>query len=465
MSVIRYWPVAVFVVVSVLLLAVLGAVWAIARWRSAAPLPPLAVVVALIAVVMIVGGSIFSMRPGFLAAPGLDRTLASQHASAAHAGVAEVEVFLSSLVDAGAPPGLTAVVVRDGEVVYARGFGLADGPGGVPATAETTYRWWSITKVFTAVAIMQLAEQGRLTLDDAVTHYVPEFEPTLRNEPVSGITIRHLLSHSSGLPDAGNEILGWLHFEGDPALDQTGLVRRVLPDYSRLASAPGTEGRYTNIGYMVLSAVIEAVSGERYEDYVTAHILAPLRMDRTGFDYSGVPSTTIAVGSHPVDVMTIAASFAVDMNRAVRQRQGGRLWFERVYPDQTGPSGLVGPASDMARFMAAMLAGGELGGTRILSESSVDAMALRVIDARVSPAPGKDYGFGLAWFLRNPSGQASWSHGGQGMGMSSLMTLYPAEGLGVLVVGNSTYLGQDFGASAVAALAAVDWTADEIARD
>jgi CubicO group peptidase (beta-lactamase class C family) len=216
---------------------------------------------------------------------------------------------------------------------------------------------------------------------------------------------------------------------------------------------------------MVLSAVIEAASGERYEDYVTAHVLEPLGMRETGFDYPDVSGRQVATGSHPVDAMAVAASFPVDMNRAVRERHENRLWFERVYPDQTGPSGLVGPATDMARFMAAMLAGGELDGTRILSRASVDAMAAPLIDVRVSPAPGNGYRFGLAWFVRDDAGRVSLSHGGQGMGTSSLMTLYPGEGLGILVVGNSTYVGRDFGASAVAALAAVDWTGNGTPSD
>jgi CubicO group peptidase (beta-lactamase class C family) len=459
-SAIRYWPSGLFVAIAALAVFTALLVWAAMRWRSGSPLPGLAITAACVALLAVVAASVFSIRPGFLAAP--------RPQSVADNGAAELpdaEQFLEALVEADAPPGLTALVVKDGELLYARGFGYADGPRGVPATPDTIYRWWSITKVFTAVAVMQLVDEGRLELDDPVARYVPDFAPTLRDAPMTGITVRQLLSHSSGLPDAGMEILGWLHFEGDPALNQTEFVRKMLPDYSRLASAPSTEGRYTNIGYMVLSAVIESVSGERYEDYVTAHILAPLGMDRTGFDYPKLEAAEVAVGSHPVDIMTVPASVAIDMKRAVRERHESRLWFERVYPDQSGPSGLIGPASDMARFMAAMLAGGVLDGTRILSEASANAMARSVIDARVSPAPGNGFDFGLGWFVHDGAGRESLSHGGQGMGMSSLMTLYPEESLGILVVGNSTYLGRDFGASAVASLAAVDWTAFAEARN
>jgi D-alanyl-D-alanine carboxypeptidase len=451
-SAIRYWPLPVFVALTALVLLVCAAGWAIARSRGGTPLPGIAVAGAMVALASLIGASLYAIRPGFLSAPP-----AAESAAASPFSLRAAEAHLASLVAAEAPPGLTAIVVKDGRVVYAEGFGVADGPRGVRSTPETVYRWWSITKVFTAVAVMQLAENGRLGLDDPVGKFVPGFSPLLDGQPARPITIRDLLSHSSGLPDAGNEILGWIHFEDDPALEQTALLEAVLPAYSHLASAPGTEGRYSNIGYMVLSAVIESASGEKFEDYITSHILEPLGMMHTDFEYPAVAADQIAVGSHPVDVMVVPASLAIDLDLAVRERAKGRLWFERVYPDQTGPSGLVGPASDMARFMAAMLAGGELEGVRILSEESVNAMGSHVIAVRFSPAPGKGYGFGLAWFLRNDAGRPSWSHGGQGMGMSSLISLFPEEGLGVLVVGNSTYLGRDFGASAVATLAAVDW--------
>jgi CubicO group peptidase (beta-lactamase class C family) len=452
-SALRYWPLSAFTTLLALVLLGALAVWAVARARTGAALPGLVIATAALALIGVLGASVFAMRPGFLTVP------VSPAASGEGRGdIGVAEAHLNDLVDAGAPPGLTALVVKDGELVYASGFGLADGPGGVPATPDTVYRWWSITKVFTAVAVMQLAEKGKLSLDDPVSDHVRGFSPTLAGEAIPGITIRELLSHSSGLPDAGNEILGWLHFEPEAALDQTGLVNATMPRYSRLAAAPGAEGRYSNIGYMILSAVVEAASGQRYEDYVVANILEPLGMVRTGFEFPGVPVEQIAVGSHPLDAMVLPASLAIDLDRAVRERSGNRLWFNPVYPDQTGPSGLVGPASDMARFMLAMLAGGELDGVRIVSEESIRIMVTPVVAAKVSPAPRDGFEFGLGWFIHEGERGTSLSHGGQGMGMSSLMTLFPDERLGILVVGNSTYLGRDFGAGAVAALTEVDWS-------
>jgi CubicO group peptidase (beta-lactamase class C family) len=349
------------------------------------------------------------------------------------------------------------VVVKVGAVVFAKGFGQADGPRGVAATPDAVYRWWSLTKVFTAVATMQLQERGLLSLDDPVRRHLPFFNlhyPTPDSRPV---TIRDLLTHAAGLPDAGAEILGWIHYDNDPPRNQTELLRQKLPSYERLAAAPGAEGRYTNIGYMVLAAVIEAVAGQGYEDYVSEHILRPLGMTSSGFRYPSDPTVVEAVGSHPVDLMAIPASFALELNRAVRERAQGRLWFNRVYPDQTGPSGLLGSPRDLGRFMIAILGGGEIDGNRILTPADVSAMSHRHIDATHSPAPIPGIGFGLGWFQLEAAGRVSLSHGGQGTGFASMMRLYPQERLGIAVLANSTYLGRNFGLDLVDLLGDLPW--------
>ena len=115
----------------------------------------------------------------------------------------EFESYLTTLAghNAGSPSAVSLVIVKDGEIVYAKGFGLVDPAGNTPAAPDTVYNQWSMTKPFTAVAIMQLQEQGLLNIDDPVTDYVPFFEveyPSASSEP---ITIRQLLNHSSGLPD------------------------------------------------------------------------------------------------------------------------------------------------------------------------------------------------------------------------------------------------------------------------
>jgi CubicO group peptidase (beta-lactamase class C family) len=462
---VRYWP---YPITGLLLLAgasLVAALYGIVRLRMGVfqhwpyGLGVLLVLIGLGAIVT------YANRPPFLTAPARPAAVGT---------IDDFEDYVHRLIASGDPPGVSVVVVKDGTVVYAKGFGRADGPRDVAATPDTVYRWWSVTKVFTAVATLQLNEKGLLDLDDPVRRHLPFFDveyptaarlgpvrsslvPPLRLKDRPPITIRHLLTHTSGLPDAGPEILGWIHYDGDPPADQTELLKRTLPAYRKLVAEPGREGRYTNIGYLVLAAVIESAAGQRYEDYVTEHVLRPLGMSRTGFTYPPDLRATEATGSHPVDLMTVPASFALDLSRAVRERAQGRLWFNHVYPDQTGPSGLLGSPRDMARFMVALLRDGEVGGARILAPATVRSMNRRYVDATRSPAPVPGVGFGLGWFHLDEAGRVSLSHGGQGTGFASMVRLYPDENLGIAVVANSTYLGRNFGLDLVDLLGAIPW--------
>jgi len=357
--------------------------------------------------------------------------------------VAELEMFLGKLVETGDPPGLSMVIVKDGGIVYRKGFGLS-GPSGNPSTPETIYHWFSMTKVVTAIAILQLYEDGLLDLDDPVIDHLSWFDVQYPNVNGEAITIAHLLNHSSGLSDPGTpEIISWIHFEESPRIVQTELIKEILPDYNELVVEPGIEGRYSNIGTMVLAAVIEAVSGQSYEAYVIEHILEPLNMEHTDFIYTDGMLPYEAAGSHPnIDVMSLLAPFLVDMDRVVLERRDGRMWFNHFYTDQTAPSGLIGPPTGVARFMMAYLNNGELDGQSVLSPESIDMMTnKRHVIVEESPAgriPGLK--LGLGWFIVESERGVILSYGGGGMGFKAMMRLYPEESLGIAVMANGTNL-------------------------
>ncbi|MCP4361344.1 MAG: beta-lactamase family protein, partial [Chloroflexi bacterium] len=339
--------------------------------------------------------------------------------------LAELEEFLDNLAgyNADSPAGLSLVVVKDGEVVYQEGFGLADGPRNIPTTPETVYNYWSITKIPTAIAVLQLHEQGLLNIDDPVTDYLPFFEVEYPSAGSETITIRHLLNHSSGLSNNVPEIIGWIHTDGDPDWNQTALIQEKLPDYAKLSYEPGSEGVYTNVGYMVLAAIIEAASGQTYEEYIVEHILKPLEMNQTGFSYTPSMIAAEAIGAHPnVDLQTLLLPIVgVDKDTLVREKQDGILWFNHIYSDQNGPTGLIGSPTDLARFAMAYLNGGELNGQRILSEESVTMMTheSHIVPGNTSDAAAFDEMLqGLGWAVV-PTGNSFYlTHSGGGPGFS-----------------------------------------------
>ena len=361
--------------------------------------------------------------------------------------VGELEKYLKQVVAAQHPPGLSVAVVKDGELVYANGFGVADGPRNVKVTRDTVYHWWSMTKIPTAVAVMQLNERGLLDIDDPISNYLPFFKVAYKGTEQENISIRLVLNHSSGLPDAMPELVTWLHSEGDPPVNQTELVLDKFPEYDKLVFAPGEKTRYTNWGYMVLGALIEAVSGQTYEGYVIDNILQPLGMQNTNFIYTEAMAENEAIGSqHLVDMYTPFFPI-LKLNYIIRERAGLRYWFHRVYNDQTSPTGLIGPVTDIAQFMIAYLNEGD----SILQSETISLMN-NVSNLLSSPG---DSVRGLGWQANLINdGRHYLTHSGGGPGFATILRVYPEENLGVVVMGNDSTIDRETLADVLANL---DW--------
>jgi CubicO group peptidase (beta-lactamase class C family) len=361
--------------------------------------------------------------------------------------VAELEAYVNKLVEMSRPPGLSLVVVKDGKMVYNKSFGLADGPNRVPATPETIYHWGSMTKPTTATAIMQLHERGALNIDDLVTKYLPDFRVEYPSDSSERITIRHLLNHSSGI---GNpNILEFVHEEGEPFPDQVELAQRLLAGNNKLQFEPGTDAMYTNLGYTVLGAVVEAAAGQPHKDYAVENIFRPLKMEHTDYVYSDETRQLAAVGSQPNGSITsVMLPMMVDTDAWTRESVNGRMWFKHGNADFTGAAGVRSPTSDAARFVMAFLNGGELDGARILSPEGV---AMMFHEGHIKPKGGqtaslyKGVKHGLGWMIWPDGERLRIMHPGSvPMGFSATMQLYPEERLGIIVHGNEWAYGINF---------------------
>ena len=358
--------------------------------------------------------------------------------------VAELESYFARLVDSGNPPGLSVVVVKDGRIVYSRSFGVADGPRRAKASPDTVYHWWSMTKIPTAMATMQLQEQGRLHLDDPVVKLLPWFDVQYPSGDSPVITIRNLLQHTSGLPDTMPAMIGWVHYD-DATRDQTAVAREHLPEFHTLKFEPGTKAAYSNLNYMLLGAIIEAASGQTYESYITEHVLQPLGMSHTAFIYTPLMAEQEAAGTLPLaHFYTPLLPALLDTKKLVRERQGKLLWLNRVYIDATPSTGLIGPAPDLAFLIMAYLNQGILDGRRILSTESVSALT------QTTPMDGH----GLGWSIGEANGVRFLEHAGGGPGFATTMRLYPERGLGIAILANGTDLNRP---GLVHLLADLDW--------
>jgi D-alanyl-D-alanine carboxypeptidase len=375
------------------------------------------------------------------------------------ASVAELEAYVRQAIADADPPSISIAVSQGDATVYARAFGYADGPRKVLATPQTTYRWFSVTKPFTAVAILQLAEQGLVSLSAPAATYLPYLNE-LYGQHAPQITIERLLSHRAAIGDVGDAILSWVHIEQHR--NQSELLRERLPSHVHFDPSQLDQGHYSNLGYMILGAVIESASGLSYEQFVTTHILTPLKLDRTRFYYEDTfaPGTAHAVGSHPDDFMAFIASFSLDLDTLSRECTDDRHWFELFSADQTPPSGLISTSSDMLRFGRMILGRGALEGQRILKPTSVDRMTQSHASHSSSPAGDlQGFSFGDAWFItRDAHGRQILMHGGQGMAFTSLLMIRPADEFVAAIVANGTYFDGNNGLHLMSVLAEMDWT-------
>ena len=227
------------------------------------------------------------MAPTPSQAPSRDGTIVAEIVSRIETTMAEHRL-----------PGFAIGIVRAGQVIYAQGFGKADLDTGKPVTSASVFNVASVSKTFTAVATMQLVEQGKIDLDARLTTYLPYFR--LEDPRYADITIRHLLAHISGLPNYVVETVPyWKADEFDhPDRDDGALERGVrnLSSVRLLADPGGPKLLYSSVGYDCLGDVIAKVSGQSYEDYMGQNIFAPLAMKHSTFLLDEVDSGLLTRG-------------------------------------------------------------------------------------------------------------------------------------------------------------------------
>ncbi len=298
--------------------------------------------------------------------------------------------------------GLSIALVDDQQVVWAQGFGYADKQARTLATPDTVYHLGSIAKVLTATAVMQLAEQGKMNIDQPLQTYLPEFGIKSRVGDTNKITPRNIMTHHSGLP------CNWVRgmSERNPG-SFTEVVTAVKNEY--MAYPPDYLFAYSNLGVTLLGTSIGKVSGEGYAKYMDVHLLQPLGMTHSEF----APRITSKSYNKGKEVESI--------------------------PLRDLPSGgLNSSASDITHFMKMVFADGKYEGKQIVKPESLREM-FKVQNANV--AMDFDFKMGLGWMLSGvdvPRAGTVASHGGTTLNFHTLMVVLPEYKLGVVVLSNST---------------------------
>ncbi len=305
----------------------------------------------------------------------------------------------------GDQPGVSILIAKKGQVVYQKAFGSASVELNVPLRPEMVFDLGSITKQFTAVAILQLVEQGKIVLTDSIQRYIKDF-------PSKGhtITIENLLTHTSGIPDYTQIDLGGRFME---RWDFS--PKEIIDSFKtrHLQFEPGTKFSYSNSGYFLLGYIIEQVSGESYEKYVREHILAPLELNHTFYNQ---PNEIIP--NH-------VNGYKKDSDRY----QKADFWSATL-PYAAGD--LVSNTSDLFKWHQALYAG------KILKKETLDKAFTPFI-----LKDGTSTGYGYGWFITDYSKVKAIGHGGAITGFLTNEAYYPEADVYIALLCNCECIAKD----------------------
>lgn len=325
------------------------------------------------------------------------------------AGTRLFSVWLENRIAYRGLPGVVVGVVQDQQLVWARGFGFADVAGGVPMTAETKFRMASHSKMLAAIAIMQLREAGKLSLDDPVVKHLPWFRSQPAGDDDGPITIEQLLSHSSGLQREAGDHWSSLDF---PTRDE--LV--ALMGDRQAAFAPQVRWKYSNLAYAVAGMLVEKLSGQDFADYAAANIFVPLGMDASSFDRP-VPGLAVPYGRRMPDGSRQVLPFVDARGMAAA-------------------TGLTSNVEDMARYVSAQFRRGPRGGAQILSSGS-----WRELHRVRSMEQDWSGGYGLGFANARIGDRTFQGHGGGYPGYTTQTFFQLDDRFGVIVLTNTNDSG------------------------
>lgn len=331
------------------------------------------------------------------------------------ASINVLDAWIQSQVAYRNVPSIAIGVVFDRELVWAKGFGFANVETQLAATPSTIYRMASVTKTFTATAIMQLRDAGKLHLDDPVVRHLPWF--AIRNPFVDApaITIRQLLTHTSGLPREAD-----FPYWTDGAFPTLEQIRQTLPS-QELAQAPEAGLKYSNLGLSLAGAIVAQASGVPYDVYVRDHILQPL----------GMRSSTLQFPVETPDHLAVGYGRRMpDGRREVRPEMRGVALTPSVNLSST--------VEDLARYLTFHMSDGMVDGTRLMRAST-----LREMQRIQWLQDDWKSGFGFGFAISREDGRTIVGHDGSAPGHRTRIAFSPEDKLGVIALINAD--GEDPG--------------------
>lgn len=340
----------------------------------------------------------------------------------------QIDDTLNRMVQKDKTPSVQYLLFDQDKIIHQYRDGSADVVKQKKVDNKTTYNAFSVTKTFTALAILQLAEKGMVDLDKSAANYIDSF-------PYSGdITVRQLLSHTAGIPNPNP--LPWIHPANEhQVFDRDAFFSKVFEKQSKVKSAPNKKFAYSNLGYVLLGQLIEQVSGSTYEQYIQDHVLMPLELDRTELGFELPDITLQAKGYHKkTSLMNWIIGFFIDKKEFRGPAEGKWQPFKPYCINGASYGGLVGRPESFMKYAQELLKDD----CRLISSEYK-----QMLFSENYTIDQKSTGMCLSWYTDQLNGLTYYAHAGGGGGYYCEVRLYPEAGIGSVIMFNRSGMSNE----------------------
>lgn len=340
----------------------------------------------------------------------------------------ETDEILTDQVNRNRTPSVQYFFFNQKSIIQSFRMGFADILRKRNVDEKTTYNAFSVTKTFTALAILQLSKAGKLNVDKPVTQYLTGF-------PYGGeITIRHLLTHTSGLP---NPIpLSWIHLESEHEnFDRDTFFQSIFDKKKKVKFKPNEKFSYSNLGYVILGQLIEKVSGKTYEKYITENIIERLNINPNELTFKILNDETHAKGYlKKYSFSDLILGFFIDKPKFVGEAEGKWRPFNNFYVNGTSYGGLIGTPIAFVSYLQKLIAN---------DSSLISDEYMKMLFQENKTNEGKNTGMCLSWFSGELDGYKYFTHAGGGGGYYCELRIYPDLKKGSVIFFNRTGMSDE----------------------
>ena len=343
--------------------------------------------------------------------------------NALFASIQDFEEFVSTEVKNKKPPSASFAILKGDKIIYTKSMGFNDMKMSQKTQTNSVYHVYSLTKILTATLVMQLIEEKQLSLNDPIKKFFPHFNLKYKAKEVS-ITIENLLNHSSGLKDGIAEIPKMINGEKNLFIE--------------LPYMPGSEAKYSNTEYIILSQIVEQVTMEDFSDLIHDYILKPLKMKKSDFSYNKHMKNNQVYGTLQYFSLIDTVMRFMIKEQSKDQYEGSMLWLKEFDIGWKAAGGLVSSIDDMAKFLSAF------NGNKLFNKNTSNLFfKQKSIPVDSWMTSQEETAFGIGWYHIHDKGKFFYQHQGVGPGFRTIMRIYPKEDVSIIILTSQTSVDID----------------------